>query len=55
VAAAFKDFLLREGAALIERLVRFDWSAPSPRARPAPAPPPRSHRARKPRAPEGRG
>ncbi|TLZ36314.1 MAG: LysR family transcriptional regulator [Gammaproteobacteria bacterium] len=54
VAAAFKDFLLREGAALIERLVRFDWSAPSPRARPAPAPPPRSRRARKPRAPEGR-
>ena len=48
VAAAFKDFLLREGAALIERLVRFDWSAPSPRARPAPAPPPR-RRARGPR------
>jgi len=49
VAAAFKDFLLREGAALIERLVRFDWSAPSPRARPAPAQPPRGRRARGPR------
>jgi DNA-binding transcriptional LysR family regulator len=49
VAAAFKDFLLREGAALIERLVRFDWSAASQRPRPAPGPLPRGRRARGPR------
>ena len=47
--------MIQVWAALIERLVRFDWSAPSSRARPAPAPPPRSRPARKPRAPEGRG
>src|SRR4029077_18754353 len=35
VAAAFKDFLLREGAALIERLGGFDWSAASHGPRPA--------------------
>jgi LysR family transcriptional regulator, low CO2-responsive transcriptional regulator len=49
VAAAFKDFLLREGAALIERLVRFDWSAASQRPRPAPAPSPQVRKARGPR------
>jgi DNA-binding transcriptional LysR family regulator len=49
VAAAFKDFLLRGGAALIERLVRFDWSAASQRPRLAPAPPPGVRKARGPR------
>src|SRR5207244_13329742 len=34
VAAAFKDFLLRERAPLIERLMRVESSAPSPSARP---------------------
>jgi len=37
-ATAFKEFLLREGAALIERLVQFEFPAPRPRpagARPA--------------------
>jgi hypothetical protein len=33
VAAAFKDFLLREGASLIERLVHFELSGASPRSR----------------------
>src|SRR4029077_17660134 len=38
VAAAFKDLLLREGAALLERLVHFELSAgarPAPRVRAA--------------------
>jgi hypothetical protein len=42
VAAAFKDFLLREGAPLIEQLVRFEFRGAPPRTqRPAPgvAPP----------------
>jgi DNA-binding transcriptional LysR family regulator len=46
VAAAFKEFLLSEGAALIERLVRSDWSAATPRARLSAAPPARGRRAR---------
>ena len=33
VAAAFKEFLLREGAALIERLVRFEPRAAAPARR----------------------
>ena len=33
VAAAFKEFLLREGATLIERLVHFELSVPQPPAR----------------------
>ena len=33
VAAAFKEFLLREGAALIERLVRFEPRAAAPAGR----------------------
>jgi LysR family transcriptional regulator, low CO2-responsive transcriptional regulator len=37
VAAAFKDFLLREGAPLIERLVRFEFRGAPPRMQP-PAP-----------------
>jgi hypothetical protein len=37
VAAAFKEFLLSEGAPLIERLVHFDFAAPGTGARPAPA------------------
>jgi LysR family transcriptional regulator, low CO2-responsive transcriptional regulator len=37
VAAAFKDFLLREGEPLIERLVRFEFRGAPPRMeRPAP-------------------
>src|SRR5437660_644267 len=48
VAAAFKDFLMRQGAPLIERLVHFELSGPPPRARPPAAPqrPPRGRRAR---------
>src|SRR6202158_2748727 len=34
VAAAFKEFLLREGASLIERLVHFELSGSSPQVRP---------------------
>jgi len=51
VAAAFKDFLIRQGAPLIERLVHFELSGPAPRARPQAAPQgsPRSRR------PRGRG
>jgi len=43
VAAAFKDFLIRQGAPLIERLVHFELSGPAPRASPQTAPqgPPR--------------
>jgi len=33
VAAAFKEFLLREGAALIERLVEFPFATASAEAR----------------------
>ena len=48
VAAAFKDFLMRQGAPLIERLVHFELSGPPPRARPPATPqrPPRGTRAR---------
>jgi len=48
VAAAFKDFLIRQGAPLIERLVHFELSGPAPRARPQAAPqgPPRGRRLR---------
>jgi len=48
VAAAFKEFLLREGAALIERLVHFEPRAPAPagRARGAPRDTPGTARAR---------
>jgi LysR family transcriptional regulator, low CO2-responsive transcriptional regulator len=42
VAAAFKDFLLREGASLIERLIHFGLSGSSPRSRPAQAGVPRA-------------
>ncbi len=34
VALAFKDFLMREGAALIERLVHFEFAGTSPPAQP---------------------
>ena len=44
VAAAFKDFLLREGASLIERLVHFELSGSSPRSRPAQPGGPRARR-----------
>ncbi len=49
VAAAFKDFLLREGAALIEQLVRFEFAGPAARGAPGM---PRLAR-RKPRARRG--
>jgi hypothetical protein len=52
VAAAFKDFLLHQGAPLIERLVHFELSGPPPRARPQAGvqAPPRSRRPRSRRA-----
>jgi DNA-binding transcriptional LysR family regulator len=37
VAAAFKEFLLRDGAALLERLVPFEFHGPAGRAAPSPA------------------
>jgi LysR family transcriptional regulator, low CO2-responsive transcriptional regulator len=45
VAAAFKEFLLREGAPLIEQLVHFDFATPAGAARPARSPPTRRRRA----------
>jgi len=52
VAAAFKEFLMRRGAPLIESLVHFELSGPQPRSRPPAAPqrPPRGRRARPRRA-----
>jgi len=44
VAAAFKEFLLREGASLIERLVHFELSGSSPQSRSAQAGPPRARK-----------
>ena len=44
VAAAFKEFLLRDGASLIERLVHFELSGSSPRSRAARAVPPRARK-----------
>ena len=44
VAAAFKEFLLREGASLIERLVHFELSRSSPQSRSAQAGPPRARK-----------
>jgi DNA-binding transcriptional LysR family regulator len=38
VAAAFKEFLLREGAALLEQLVHFEFRDAAPTRRPAPRP-----------------
>jgi DNA-binding transcriptional LysR family regulator len=51
VAAAFKEFLLREGAALIAHLVRFDFPGPSGAARGGPGTPRLARR--KPRARRG--
>jgi LysR family transcriptional regulator, low CO2-responsive transcriptional regulator len=48
VAAAFKEFLLREGAPLIERLVHFDFETPAAITRAAPATGKSSRRARRP-------
>jgi LysR family transcriptional regulator, low CO2-responsive transcriptional regulator len=49
VAAAFKEFLLREGASLIERLVHFEFPGSPPGAR-APASAPGALRRRAPRS-----
>ena len=53
VAAAFKEFLLRDGASLIERLVHFELSGSSPRSRPVQTGSPRA-RKRVARARQGR-
>jgi DNA-binding transcriptional LysR family regulator len=44
VAAAFKEFLLRDGASLIERLVHFELSGSASRSHAAPGRPPRARK-----------